>query len=89
MFIAAEIGGSYDHEDEAGEDVVGVVDMRITFDNERVTALFAYSLQRLGFSDYVNLVAGMMCATCTKTPTPTSTSSAAAIHNGVNAVPGQ
>ncbi|CAL9164006.1 unnamed protein product [Musa hybrid cultivar] len=50
------VGGG-DLDDEAGEDVVGVVDVRVALDDERVAALVADGVQRLPLAHHVDLVA--------------------------------
>jgi len=44
--------------DEAGENVVGIVDMRVLLDDVRIAALVADGVQRLALADDVYLVAG-------------------------------
>ncbi|CAL9782601.1 unnamed protein product [Musa acuminata subsp. burmannicoides] len=49
--------GGEELDDEAGEDVVGVVDMRVALHDEGISALVADGVERLPLPHHVNLVA--------------------------------
>ena len=58
VFSLPGINRRSDLDDEAGENVVGIMNMRVLLDDERIAALVTDSMQRLGFADDVYLVAG-------------------------------
>lgn len=45
-----------DLDDEARENIIGIMDMRVFFHNKRVSTLIAYGVKSFSFSDHVYLI---------------------------------
>lgn len=58
MYLFGSTLGRSNLDDQTGENVIRVVDMRVPLDDKRVAALVADGVESLAFSDDVNLVAG-------------------------------